>query len=53
MVAPAKQHEVQHGGRTAVGPMNDMVRVAPRVGPVAAREPAVAVSDDHGTPHGG
>ena len=51
MMAPAQQHEVRKRSGSAVGPMDDMVRVAPRRRAVAAGEPAVQVADGDGAAH--
>ena len=51
VVAPAHQDEVVHGGRASIGPVFDVMGVAPRRGAVAARKAAVAIAHDHGATH--
>jgi len=48
MVWPAQQDQVRERGRPPIGPMHDVMRIAPSVGTVAAREPAMPVPDRHG-----
>jgi hypothetical protein len=51
VMAPAHQDEVVHGGRATIGPVFDVMGVAPRRGAVAAGEATVAIAHDHGTTH--
>ena len=44
VVAPTQQQQVVGGGRPAVGPVPDVVRVAPRVRAIASRESAAPIA---------
>ena len=46
----AKQDEVRKRRLATVGPVHDMVRVAPRLGPAASRERASAISEHERAP---
>jgi len=52
VMAPARQQEVRQRRWPAVGPVNDVVDIAPQMRPVAAEKLAMAISDYNGTPHG-
>jgi hypothetical protein len=49
----AKQDEVRKRRLATVGPVHDMVRVAPRLGPAASRERASAISEHERAPDRG
>jgi hypothetical protein len=51
VVGTAEQHEVVEGGFASVGPMHDVVGIAPGLWPAAAGEPARAISDHDGPSH--
>jgi hypothetical protein len=51
-VAPAEQDEVAERGWALVRPVHDVVGVAPGGWAITPGEPAVLVSDDHGSPRG-
>ena len=48
-----EQHQVAHRGDPAVRPVAHVVTVAPRGGPVAPGEPAVAIAHHHRPAHRG
>ena len=50
MVVPAEQHQVRQGGLAAVGPVPDVVGVAPAGRAPAAGEGAAAVAGDQRPP---
>ena len=51
-VVPAtEQHEVVQGRRPTVGPVDDMVGIAPALGSVATGKAAVTIANDHRTTH--
>ena len=53
VVAAAQQEEVRYRGGSPIGPVLDVVSVAPRRWAIAAREPAPTVPDHHSAPHRG
>ena len=53
VVLGAQQHQVVQGGRAAVGPVPDVVGVAPAGGSAAAGERAAAVAHDQRPPQRG
>jgi hypothetical protein len=53
MVRATEEQEVLKRRRATVGPVDDVMRVAPGMRSVTAREPATAVTDDHGTADSG
>jgi len=53
VVVTAEQHAVVEAGRAAVCPVDDVVAVAPRGWPGAAREGAPAISEDQRAAQGG
>jgi hypothetical protein len=53
VVRAAEQQQVRQRRRSGVAPMDDVVRIAPRMWPVAAREPASTVARDDRSMHGG
>jgi hypothetical protein len=48
---PAEQQQVGDRGRSAVGPVANVMRVTPGVRSIAAGEPAVSVPNDQGAAH--
>src|SRR5260370_7030615 len=50
MVPATQKDQVVEGGRSAIRPMLDVMRIRPRRRAVAAREPAALVSRDDCTP---
>jgi hypothetical protein len=53
VVSAAHQEEVRCRRLTPIRPVKYVVRVAPGLGTITSREPAVAVPDDHGPSHRG
>ena len=49
VMAPAEQQKVAQRGRPAIGPVHDLVRVAPGLRTVASGEAAIAIPYDHGS----
>jgi len=53
VMTPADEHQIPDCGHSAIGPVLDVVGVAPRGRTVTPREAAVPVSHDQGAPHRG
>src|SRR6266550_4887265 len=51
VVAPAQEQQVLERRRTAIGPVDNVVGVAPGMWTVAAGEAAPAIPGDHGSAH--
>jgi hypothetical protein len=51
VVVAAEEFEVPEGGGSPIGPMADVVSVAPLVGTVTAGIPAVTITGDQSPPH--
>ena len=51
MVSPTQQHEVWQCCRSAVGPVDNVVGIAPRRRVVTPGEATLPVTDDHRSPH--
>jgi hypothetical protein len=52
VMAPAQQEQVREVGLPPVGPVGDVMGVAPGVRSVTPREPAMTVPHDHGRRRG-
>jgi len=53
MVPAAEQEEVLSGRGTTIGPMHDVMGIAPGMRPITPREPTMSIPNDHRSAHRG